>query len=57
MLEEQPREQVTEFSTSIWSILWPMSTEYRVKTAGSQFIVIDPWGEQVSAYSTGKEKH
>jgi len=29
-----------------------MNTEYRVETAGSQFIVIDPWGEQVNTYLT-----
>jgi hypothetical protein len=29
-----------------------MSTEYRVETAGSQFTVIDPWGEQVNMYPT-----
>ncbi len=29
-----------------------MSTKYRVETAGSQFIVNDPWGEQVGTYLT-----
>jgi hypothetical protein len=29
-----------------------MNTEYRVETAGEQFIVIDPWGEQVDTYAT-----
>jgi hypothetical protein len=29
-----------------------MNTEYRVETAGEQFIVIDPWGEQVNSYLT-----
>jgi hypothetical protein len=29
-----------------------MSTEYRVETAGNQFIVIDPWGEEVNTYLT-----
>ncbi len=29
-----------------------MSTEYRVEAAGSQFTVIDPWGEQVNTYPT-----
>jgi hypothetical protein len=29
-----------------------MNTEYRVETAGSQFTVIDPWGEQVDTYAT-----
>jgi hypothetical protein len=30
-----------------------MSTEYRIETAGSQFTVIDPWGERlVDTYPT-----
>ena len=30
-----------------------MSTEYRIESSGSSFIVIDPWGEQlVNVYST-----
>jgi hypothetical protein len=29
-----------------------MNTEYRVETAGSQFTVIDPWGERVNTYPT-----
>jgi len=29
-----------------------MSHEYRIQPAGPSFIVIDPWGEQVSTYPT-----
>ena len=29
-----------------------MSTEYSMKPAGTKFVVIDPWGEQVNAYPT-----
>jgi S-adenosylmethionine/arginine decarboxylase-like enzyme len=29
-----------------------MKKEYRIEPAGSQFTVIDPWGEQVHTYPT-----
>jgi hypothetical protein len=29
-----------------------MNTEYRIKSAGEQFIMIDPVGQQVGAYHT-----
>jgi hypothetical protein len=30
----------------------PMNTAYRVEVAGSEFAVIDPWGQQVNTYAT-----
>ena len=34
------------------ALVTAMSIEYRIEPVGSQFIVIDPWGEQVDRYPT-----
>jgi hypothetical protein len=32
-----------------------MTNEYRIETVGSQFIVVDPWGEIVDRYTSEEE--
>jgi hypothetical protein len=34
------------------ALVTAMSTDYRIEPVGNQFIVVDPWGEQVDRYPT-----